>query len=97
MIKSIFIFFLITITGISYAGDDHDEAKKLLESGDILPLENILKKVRALQPGKILDIELESEHNRTIYEIELLTPEGRVLELTIDAKTAELLSTENEN
>lgn len=80
-----------------YADDDHDEAKRLVESGEILSLQEILTKARKIQPGKILEVELETERNKSIYEIELLNPDGIVLELKFDAKSGQHLSTEKED
>jgi len=97
MIKSLLVSLLITFSSLAVASEDHNEAKRLLDSGDILPLETILKKVRKTYPGKILEVELESEHGQRIYEIELLTDDGMVLELITDAITGELLSTKKEH
>ena len=101
MMKKInqFIFLgLLTSAAITaYADDDHEEAKRLLESGDILALEIILEKARDIQPGKILEVELESEKGQIVYEIDLLTSDGRSLELLFDARTGKHLSTKNED
>ena len=51
-ILTLVVLFSAALTG--YADDDHDRAKKLLDAGDILPLESILIKARERQPGKIL-------------------------------------------
>ena len=98
-IQLITISFLISLSILVYADDDHDhdEAKRLLDSGDILALEIVLQKVREIQPGKILEVELETKHSKKVYEIELLTPDSRVLELLFDARTGEHLSTEKED
>jgi len=42
----------------------------------------------------VLEIELDEDHGRTIYEIELLDEQGRVLELEVDAATGEILQQE---
>lgn len=97
MIKNIVILLLITCSSLAAASDDHDEAKRLLDSGDILPLETILETVRTMHPGKILEVEFESEHSQKIYEIELLSSDGKVIELKIDATTGNLLSTKKEH
>lgn len=97
MIKIILTSLLITCASLVAAGNDHNEAKRLLDSGDILPLESILEKVRTIHQGKILEVEFETEHGQNIYEIELLTPDGNVLELKIDATSGEHLSTEKEH
>lgn len=96
-IRLITISLLISLSILVYADDDHDEAKRLFDSGDILALEIVLQKVREIQAGKILEVELETEHGKKVYEIELLTPDGRVLELLFDARTGEHLSTEKED
>lgn len=89
-------FFIIFATAL-YADDDHEEAKRLVESGDILPLENVLKNAREVQSGKVLEVELETEKGKKIYEIELLDTDGTVFELKFDAQTGKHISTEKEN
>ena len=96
-LQAFIITLLLSVTQLAQADDDHDEARRLLEAGDILSLENILQKARAVQPGKILEVELESKKGKHVYEIELLTTDGRILELVFDAQTGEHLSTENED
>ena len=95
--KIIITCSLVSTCFSTFADDDHEEAKRLLESGDILSLERILQKARAIQPGKILEVELETEKNQKVYEIELLTSDGRLLELLFDARTGKHLSTEVED
>ena len=95
---SLFIISLVVILSTPlYADDDNDEAKRLVESGEILALEVILNKARDIQLGKVLEVELERKRSKRIYEIELLAPNGTVFELKFDAKTGEHLSTEKEN
>ena len=76
---------------LAQADDDHDEAKRLLQSGDILSLEAILERLQPTYPGKILEVELERENGRIIYEIELLAEDGVVYKIEVDAKTGEVL------
>jgi len=90
---SILMIFSITL----YADDDHDKAKRLVETGDILAFEIILTKAREIQTGKILEVELETKNGKYVYEIELLSLDGIVYELKFDAKTGKHLSTEKEN
>jgi len=74
------------------ADDDHIEARRLLNSGEILSLEVILENVRRAHPGKIFEIELEREDGRIIYEVEILGEDGIVEEIYIDARTGKLLN-----
>jgi len=63
----------------------------LLNSGKILPLEVILKNVRQIFPGKVLEVELEKEDQQIVYEIEILGSDGVIKEIYIDAKTGNQL------
>ena len=71
---------------------DQDEALRLRQQGVILPLEQLLQQALDLYPGaKLLEAELEEKHDVYIYEVELLTAEGVVRELDLDATTGQLL------
>ena len=76
---------------------DQDEALRLRRSGQLQALESLLDKARVRHPGaKLLEADLESEHNRLVYELEVLTPDGVVRELEFDARSGELLKDEEE-
>jgi uncharacterized membrane protein YkoI len=83
------ILALAMLPGATLA--DQDEALRLERSGEILPLETVLARARAQQPGNVLDVELEHEHGRYVYEVILLDNLGRVWALDIDAGTGALL------
>ncbi|KAA0945571.1 MULTISPECIES: PepSY domain-containing protein [unclassified Pseudomonas] len=72
-----------------------DEALHLRQKGEIAPLEHLLGPAMARYPGaKLLDAELEEHKDRSvryIYEIELLTVDGVVREIELDANTGQVL------
>ena len=70
---------------------DYEEARRLRQAGDILSLEVILERLRPTHPGKVLEVELEKESGRIIYEIELLAEDGQVHEIKVDAKNGAVL------
>lgn len=80
-------FIVLSHPQTAMADDDHIEARRLLDSGEILPLEVILKNVRKIFPGKILEVEIEKEDHHIVYEIEILGNDGVIKEIYIDAKT----------
>ena len=84
---------LLVFCSVVMARDlDQDEALRLRQPGVILPLEQLLRKALDRYPGaKLLEAELEEKHDVYIYEVELLTTEGVVRELDIDATTGHLL------
>lgn len=73
---------------------DHDRARRAREAGEILPLATVLKAVESDFTGKVIEVELERDDDRWVYEIELLTEGGSVLELTYDAATGRFLDGE---
>jgi len=75
------------------AGDHHDQdrARRALEAGEILPLQDILARVERDVPGQVIAVELERERGRWIYEIKLLGPGGAIVKLAIDARDGSVL------
>jgi uncharacterized membrane protein YkoI len=72
-------------------GHDYEDANRLRERGEIIPLEELLHR-HDLGPGaRILEIETEVEQGRLLYEIEYLDGSGRVHEIWMDAQTGETL------
>ncbi|MEX5687640.1 MULTISPECIES: PepSY domain-containing protein [Pseudomonas] len=84
---------LLVFCSMAMARDlDQDEALRLRQQGVILPLEQLLQQALDRYPGaKLLEAELEEKHDVYIYEVELLTTDGVVRELDLDASTGELL------
>lgn len=78
------------------AGADEGQAaaRNLRESGVILSLEKIAEHARGVKSGEILETELERDHGRYVYEIEILDETGQVWELKLDAGTGALIKME---
>lgn len=84
---------VLSIGQVAAGGDehDHDRARAALERGEILPLRTILDKVEREHPGKVVEVELELEHGRWIYEIRLLRSGGALVRLDVDARDGTVL------
>ena len=90
---------LIFFTGSNvWADEDHERARELVKSGEIIALEQLLKKMADSGYGKfrLLEVELEREHGRLVYELELVDEKGLVRELLFDAKTGQALGEEDD-
>jgi uncharacterized membrane protein YkoI len=88
---------LLLVVGGNLSARDlsHDEARRLLREGHILPLEHMLQLARERYPGAVLlEVELEEEDGTLVYEIELITQGGVVRELELDARDGRLLKDE---
>lgn len=79
------------------ADDDHVNARKLRESGEIMPLEKIIERARAAKPGEVLETELDRENGRYVYEVEIVDDAGQVWEIKLDAKTGKLMKMERDD
>ena len=90
---------LLVLCSLASARDlDQDEALQLRQQGVILPLEQLLNDALGRYPGaKLLEAELEHKHGRYEYEVELLTPEGVVREIKLDATNGALLKDEEDD
>jgi uncharacterized membrane protein YkoI len=82
---------------VAVADSDHEIARRLRESGEILPLEKIVERARAVKPGEIIETEFERKLGRYVYEVEILDSAGQVWEVELDAKTGELLEIEQDD
>ncbi len=73
--------------GSGRGGSDHDRARSAVEREEILPLSKILGGVRNRFGGRVIKLELETDDGHYVYELKLITPEGRIIELEVDAAT----------
>lgn len=99
--KYLLLFLMLGLLPLSgLAGedeDDHDKARHLKEAGRILPLQEVIKKAQTEHPGRVIEVELDEDDDRHVYEIELLDEHGEVWELKFDAATGELIKRERED
>jgi uncharacterized membrane protein YkoI len=94
---------LALLPGCSDRGADHRhkaEAAALERApGELLPLSEILATTRRIAPGRVIEVELESDvdfhdgrrETHWVYEVEVLTDDNRIVELEFDALTGRLL------
>jgi uncharacterized membrane protein YkoI len=88
---------IVAVPSPAAADIDHEQAYQLLKEGRIRPLIEIIKEVSARFPGEVLEVELELEDGRYVYEVKILGPQGRVQEIEVDAKTGEVLKVEDDD
>lgn len=73
---------------------DFERAGAAVASGQILPLAEILERAQARYPGRVIQIELDDDDGRMVYEVELVTTDGRLIELELDAASGDILDVE---
>jgi len=74
----------------------HDLHEAVRE-GRIVPLPQILDWLEARYAGQVLEVELERDDGRMLYEVEMLGPQGQVVEFEFDAASGELIGMEGVN
>ncbi len=89
--RGILLACLLTagIAAPALADDDQDAARRALESGKALPFGRILERARREHPGQVLGAEIETEHDRLIYELRILAPGGQINEWRYDAHSGQ--------
>jgi len=78
-------------------GGDHDDARAAVDQGRALSLSQILPRALAAVPGEVLEVELDEEHGQLVYEIEILSRDGRVKQVVLNARTGAVLEVEDDD
>ena len=77
---------------------DQDEALRLRREGVIMPFEQLMQRLEQQYPGAtLLEAELEEEDGVLVYEVEILTTQGVVRELELDARDGNILKDEEDD
>lgn len=85
-----------TVGGQQGTLPDFELAQEAVERGEILPLAQILRQLDAEHPGTVVEVELEYADGIRVYEVELITLDGRLIEVDMDAATGRILQVEEE-
>lgn len=93
-VKHVCTCLCLFLSGPGLAESDHDLAREAASRSAILPLATVMQDVSERYSATPLEVELEREHGRYVYEFELITAEGRILEVLVDAATGEVLEEE---
>ncbi|HVZ06208.1 PepSY domain-containing protein [Hyphomicrobium sp.] len=100
---------LLLLTALLFAGgllpavaddDDHDHelARQALSEGRIRPLTDIIDAFKAKFPGDIVGVELEAKKGKSfVYEFKVVTPDGKLKEVKVDAQTANIIKIEDDD
>lgn len=94
LVLAVWVWLVCSVVALpawSGSRDDHERALEAVQSGQVLPLTTVLERLGREHPGQVLGIELEREEGQWIYEIKLLSADGQLMKLKLDARTAEVL------
>lgn len=88
---------LVSSVAMASRDIDQDEARRLMLAGKIRPLSELMQLHPRRLSGHLLDVELEEEKGRLVYEIEVLGQDGVVREFYLDAATGAVVKEEIED
>lgn len=95
--RHMLVVLALLLAAPALADDDHDRAREALARGEILPLSRILAVVEQEVGGRIIEIDLDRDDGRYVYDVEAVSRDGRLVELTIDAATGAILDRDYED
>lgn len=75
---------------------EHEAVRFAVKRGEVMPLARILAIALKEIPGDVVEVELERDDGRIVYEIKVLTDNGRVREVRLDARTGGILDIEDD-
>ncbi|QKV19258.1 PepSY domain-containing protein [Oricola thermophila] len=70
---------------------EREELNAARKRGDILALSEILDRLPGGIGDNVIEVEIDREHGRFLYEIYYLGADGRRREITVDARDASIL------
>lgn len=77
-------------------GPDVELARDLVERGEILPLAQVLARLQEQHPGKVIEVELEYSNGILVYEVDLVTTDGRLIEVDMNAANGTIVDVDEE-
>jgi uncharacterized membrane protein YkoI len=87
----------LAVGGQTAPAPDFEIAAEAVAKGEILPLAEVLKKLDDVQPGRVVEVELEISDGLRVYEVELVTDDGRLIEVDIDVATGTIVEMEEDD
>jgi hypothetical protein len=91
LIVALVLLLLPPAADPALAQSDPDRARSAVQAGEARPLGDILARIQGQYPGRVLDAQLGQRGQGWVYQIRILGPGGDVVELTVDARTGEVL------
>ncbi|WP_280547456.1 MULTISPECIES: PepSY domain-containing protein [unclassified Halomonas] len=89
---------LVLLAASPAPADDYwRDLPERVRDGKLVPLPEILDWLEARYIGQVLEVELERDDGQSVYEIEMLGPQGQVVDFAFDAASGELIGMEGVN
>ena len=94
IIASIFLLS-VPLWGNENGGEKNEKVKMAAKTA--VSIDQAIQAATQEVSGKVIEAELEEEHDTIVWEIEVVTSEGKVKEIHIDATSGNVIDVEEEN
>lgn len=86
----------LAVTGGAHADGKEKNGKAEMATAAKVMIDQAIKTASDKVPGKVIEAELEKKHNKLVWEVEVVTPENKVMEVHIDAESGVVIDVEEE-
>lgn len=87
----------LAVAGGAYADEKEKKGKAEMAAAAKVTIDQAIKTATEKIAGKVIEAELEKEHKKLVWEVEVVTAENRVMEVHIDADTGDVIDVEEEH
>ena len=88
---------LLALWPVARADDDWRSLHGDVQAGRLVSLGSVLDWLDQHYLGNVIEVELDRDGDKVYYEIEMVGPQGQVVEFEFDAATGELIGIEGVN
>ncbi|MCP9468982.1 MAG: PepSY domain-containing protein [Nitrospira sp.] len=78
------------------AGDKGKKDKVEMAQRAAVSIEQAIQTASEKVSGKVIEAELERKHKKLVWEVEVVTPERKIVEVHIDAESGAVIDVEEE-
>lgn len=86
----------LAAAGIAFGDEKEKNGKAEMAAAAKVTIDQALKTASDKVPGKVIEAELETKHNKLVWDIEVVTAQNKVMEVHIDANTGAVIDVEEE-
>lgn len=77
-------------------GEKHKSKVEMAETAKVT-IDQAVKTASEKVPGKVIEAELEKKHDKTVWEVEILTEDKMIKEVHIDADSGDVIDVEDKD
>ncbi|MFY0991179.1 PepSY domain-containing protein [Halomonas sp. C05BenzN] len=88
------VLALACLPPLAEGDDDWQDLHERVSRGELVPMTTILDWLEVHYEGQVLEVELEREEGRLVYEVEMLGLRGQRVEFEFDAASGEIIGIE---